>query len=128
MLRRPDMQGTGRLFAPFLRQLPCSLFPVVVSYPTDAVTDIDALVEIVERLLPSNETFALIAESFSGPIAVKVAARGPPELKAVILVASFIRSPASRLLSNAGVFARLLCSLALPDFAIDRKSTRLNSS
>jgi pimeloyl-[acyl-carrier protein] methyl ester esterase len=114
----PGMDGTGRLFAPLLRQLPVSLVPLVVSYPTDAVTDTDALVAIVERLLPSDEPFALVAESFSGPIAIKVAARAPPELKAVILVASFIRCPARRLLSNAGVFAQLLFSLALPEFAV----------
>jgi pimeloyl-ACP methyl ester carboxylesterase len=116
----PGMDGTGRLFAPLLGELPPSLVPVVVSYPTGAITDVNAQVAIVERLLPTNEPFALVAESFSGPIAVKVAARAPPELRAVILVASFIRSPAGRLLSNAGVFSRPLCSLALPDFAVRR--------
>lgn len=116
----PGMDGTGRLFAPLLRQLPPSLVPVVVTYPAEVITDANALVAIVERFLPTNEPFALLAESFSGPIAVKIAARAPPELRAVILVASYIRSPAGRLLSNAGVFARLLFSLPVPDFAVRR--------
>ena len=35
----PGMEGTGSLFAPFLKELPDWVQPVVVSYPTDQALD-----------------------------------------------------------------------------------------
>ncbi len=41
----PGMDGTGRLFARFLRALPEAYLPIVVSYPPDSVIGSHALVE-----------------------------------------------------------------------------------
>ncbi len=71
----PGMDGTGRLFGRFLRALPPAYSPIVVGYPADKVITNDALVEHVQRFLPVDKPFALIAESFSGPIALRVATR-----------------------------------------------------
>jgi len=54
--------------------------------------DYDDLTSLVHSLLP-KEDFILIAESFSGPIAVKIASLRPPRLRAIVLVASFITNP-----------------------------------
>jgi hypothetical protein len=67
----PGFDGTGTLFAPFLRALPPGIEPVVVTYPADRNPSADELVGFVLKRLPESEPFVLIAESFSGPIALK---------------------------------------------------------
>jgi pimeloyl-[acyl-carrier protein] methyl ester esterase len=96
------------MFAPILGRLPGSVRAVPIDYPTDVVLDYCALEERLAALLP-REPFALLGESFSGPLALRLAARGAPGLRAVVLVASFVRSPiaASRLwhrLAQAALF------------------------
>ncbi|HUQ71006.1 MAG TPA: alpha/beta hydrolase, partial [Planctomycetaceae bacterium] len=44
--------------------------------------------------LPTEAPFAIVGESFSGPLAIMAAATRPTNLRGVILSASFIRSPA----------------------------------
>jgi pimeloyl-ACP methyl ester carboxylesterase len=116
----PGMDGTGRLFGPLLRVLPRSPAPVVVAYPSQTVVAFDALIALVESFLPQEEPYVLVAESFSGPLAVGMAARGPVGLKGLVLVASFIRSPARRMVSRVAPLARLLCSVPMPAAVVRR--------
>jgi len=92
----PGMDGTGRLFEPFIAELPSSLRPVVVSYPPERALGYAELEPHVEAACPVAEPFVILAESFSGPLAVRMAARGDSRLMAIVLVASFVRSPTSR--------------------------------
>jgi pimeloyl-ACP methyl ester carboxylesterase len=43
--------------------------------------------------VPNGKEFLVLGESFSGPVALLLAARRPPGLRGVILSASFVRSP-----------------------------------
>lgn len=88
------MDGTGKLLAPFISRLPSELEPVVVSYPKDEVLSYAQLLPLVEKALSGEGSFVLLGESFSGPLAVMAAAKKPNGLVAVVLVASFVRSPA----------------------------------
>jgi pimeloyl-ACP methyl ester carboxylesterase len=89
----PGMDGTGDLFEPFLAALPSSLRPVVVRYPVDCWLDDDELLAHVRSALPVEEPFILLGESFSGPVALTLAAERPPGLRGVVLAASFARYP-----------------------------------
>jgi pimeloyl-ACP methyl ester carboxylesterase len=89
----PGLDGTGRLFRPLLDALPPTLSPKVIAYPKDAVRDPAELRRLIEAALPSEGPFAVIAESFSGPLALKVAAAHPRQAIAVALVGSFVRNP-----------------------------------
>jgi pimeloyl-[acyl-carrier protein] methyl ester esterase len=51
---------------------------------------------MIERALPAEGRFVLLGESFSGPLALRIAARGHPRLAAVVLIASFARNPLPR--------------------------------
>jgi pimeloyl-ACP methyl ester carboxylesterase len=93
LLLLPGMDGTGLLFEPLVRALPPSLQPVVVSYPGDRPLDYAALLPLVEAAVPAAGDFIVLGESFSGPLAVLLAASKPPGLCGVILCASFARSP-----------------------------------
>jgi pimeloyl-ACP methyl ester carboxylesterase len=87
------MDGTGRLFEPLLPFLPPSLAAAVVAYPPDRPHDYAELLPHVEAAIPGGQEFLVLGESFSGPLAVLLAARRPPGLRGIILCASFARSP-----------------------------------
>lgn len=89
----PGMDGTGMLFEPLLDALPADVSARVVRYPTDASLSYEALVTRVLAQLADDEPFVLVAESFSGPIALRVAATRPAGLRAIVLCASFAISP-----------------------------------
>ncbi len=87
----PGMDGTGILFQPFLKSLPQDISTRVIHYPCDKELSYKKLVSFVQKQLPKDIEFILLAESFSGPIAYKLA--NNKKLKAIIFVASFIQPP-----------------------------------
>jgi len=89
----PGLDGTGRLFEFLLPFLPSYLNPIIVSYPTAPCLDYNALQDFVVKVIPTTGSWVLLAESFSGPIALNIAASGQRNLVAVILVATFIQNP-----------------------------------
>src|SRR5687768_4116314 len=98
----PGLDGTGDLFAPFVAAAP-SGFPVqCVRLPDDSQRSYEELAEWVCARLPA-EPVALIAESFSGPLAVLIADRCA-RVAAVVLCASFVKPPWPGLLVHAPKF------------------------
>ena len=89
----PGMDGTGVLLERFVGELSRRFDVEVISYPPDAALGYDALVQLVRAALPTTGPFVLIAESFSGPIAIRLAAERPPMLVALVLVATFATAP-----------------------------------
>ncbi len=89
----PGLDGSGVLFRPLVSALPGELRPQVVAYPGDQTLGYDELLVRVLDRLPRNEPFVLLGESFSGPLAVKVGARRPSGLEAIVLCATFVRCP-----------------------------------
>jgi len=84
------MDGTGLLFAPFLAAAPMDIELQVVPLPAD-LARYDALVDTLTPRITLDAGTVLLAESFSGPLALHFAARSRPA--AVVLVNSFVRSP-----------------------------------
>jgi pimeloyl-ACP methyl ester carboxylesterase len=73
--------------------MPSELTPLVISFPKAADGDYETLEARTVPLLPQDEPFAILGESFSGPLALRIAARARRNLVAVILVASFTARP-----------------------------------
>jgi pimeloyl-[acyl-carrier protein] methyl ester esterase len=88
----PGLDGTGSLFAPFVAALGAVVPTRIVPYPSEA-TDYKTCESIARAALPARGPYVLLGESFSGPIALNLAATAPPGLKGVILCASFVRNP-----------------------------------
>lgn len=109
----PGMDGTGHLFARF--QAVAGPRAQVIAWPADRVLDYDALVAFAWQRLPETP-FALVAESFSGPVAVSLAARNPPGLVGLCLVASFVRNPTS----FSVMLGHLLPAIRPPAWAVRR--------
>jgi pimeloyl-ACP methyl ester carboxylesterase len=118
----PGLDGTGELFAPLAIALAgTSLTPEVVAYPRDRAMGYDALFdEIVAPRLA--ERAVVIAESFSGPLAIRLASRVPERVVALVLVATFARAPRRVLLRAAAALGGLpgLFARASPDWALKR--------
>jgi pimeloyl-ACP methyl ester carboxylesterase len=89
----PGMDGTGILFELLVAALPENLHPMVQSYPRDEPLSYEELLPFIQANLPAGEPFIVLGESFSGPLALRVAAARPPGLRAIILCASFVRNP-----------------------------------
>jgi pimeloyl-[acyl-carrier protein] methyl ester esterase len=89
----PGLDGTGKLFSEFVTSLGPSIDSLVVSYPKDRSLGYDELEALVLSALPSDRQFVVLGESFSGPIAIRIAARRPAGLVALILSASFAKNP-----------------------------------
>jgi pimeloyl-ACP methyl ester carboxylesterase len=89
----PGLDGTGKLFSEFVKSLGPSLDSLIVPYPKDRSLGYDELEALVLAALPRGRRFILLGESFSGPIAIRIAARSPAGLAALILCATFAKNP-----------------------------------
>jgi pimeloyl-ACP methyl ester carboxylesterase len=89
----PGLDGTGKLFAEFLKVLDKGITPLVVSYPQDVPMGYDDLETLVRAALPADRPLVLLGESFSGPLAIRIAARPPQGLLGLILCVTFARNP-----------------------------------
>ena len=89
----PGMDGTGNLFADFVKALPSEYEAEIARYPTDVFISYSDLIPIIGSSTPRSEPFVLVAESFSTPLAIRYAATNPPNLKGLVLYARFATSP-----------------------------------
>jgi len=84
------MDGTGTLLSDFVSAFAEGTPVRVIDYPTSTFMNYDQLAGYVRERLPTDD-FVLIGESFSGPLALTIAAEQPQGLKGVVLCASFAR-------------------------------------
>jgi pimeloyl-ACP methyl ester carboxylesterase len=130
----PGMDGTGQLFSDFISSLPASAGPLVISYPPDQPLGYEALEAFAKAKLPSHP-FILVGESFSGPIAVSLAAALPATVRGLVLVGSFIRTPIPRWLGAAltvlpiwRIPIRLTAFIAFGQWSSDTLRARLSAA
>jgi len=89
----PGLDGTGLMFEPFEAVLGQAGFEArVVRYPA-ALTSYPACIHHARTLLPRDRPFLLLGESFSGPVAVALAAEEPENLVGLVLCGTFARNP-----------------------------------
>jgi pimeloyl-ACP methyl ester carboxylesterase len=89
----PGLDGTGRLHTAFHAALAGEIDSKSFPYPKDVPMGYDALVDFVMPQLPREGGYVLLAESFSGPLAIKIASLAPPGLVGLIFCATFARNP-----------------------------------
>jgi pimeloyl-[acyl-carrier protein] methyl ester esterase len=93
----PGLDGTGKLFIDFLKALDLGSRTQVVPYPPDLPLGYDQLESLVRAALPASDRFILLGESFSGPLAIRIAAHPPPALVGLILCVTFASNPYPRI-------------------------------
>lgn len=90
----PGMDGTGLLFQPFVEALGhTGEFDVrTIAYPAQQALGYAALTDLACAALPAGP-LVMLGESFSGPIALALAARCMDRVRAVIVCCSFVCNP-----------------------------------
>jgi pimeloyl-[acyl-carrier protein] methyl ester esterase len=81
------------------------------------------MIRFVDEALPVTEDYFIVAESFSGPIAITIATRNPPpkRLRGVVLSATFAEAPLEGLWAVlANVFGGIFMRFNPPGFVIRR--------
>jgi pimeloyl-[acyl-carrier protein] methyl ester esterase len=89
----PGMDGTGELFADFVANLDPGISTIVVRYPVDQPLDYVGLQVCARAFLPANASYILLGESFSGPVAIAIAASRPVGLIGLVLACTFSVNP-----------------------------------
>ena len=93
----PGLDGTTALLQEFCECLSgLGVATKAVAYPPDQAFGYEQLEPLVRAQLPS-EPFVLLGESFSGPLAVRIAAAPPPNLLGLVLSTTFARAPVTGL-------------------------------
>lgn len=87
----PGMDGTGDLLKSLATQLSTYRPVLVIGYPVDRFLSYDRLVSYVRKHLP-NDRFVILGESFSGAIAIEIAATDR-RVDGLVLASSFARHP-----------------------------------
>jgi pimeloyl-ACP methyl ester carboxylesterase len=97
VLLLPGMDGTGELLTDLAERLSARRPVQVIAYPADRPLGYDDLIAFVAARAP-KEKFVILGESFSGPIAIEIAATDHCAV-GLILASSFARHPMSPLLA-----------------------------
>ena len=93
----PGLDGTGDFFQPLLEAIGDSMPARVVRYPVTGAYDYDTCLSLVQAELPTDAPYVVLGESFSGPIAIALAAQAPRVLAGLILSSTFASNPRPRL-------------------------------
>lgn len=113
----PGLDGTGKLFAPIIPLLEHHFGLQIVTYP-----DLDSFDDYVDCALAQLPTsnFSLVAESFSGPVALAVMAQRPGLIGPSVLSATYARSPLPELTRMSSYVPDQMFSIgALGQFCLD---------
>jgi pimeloyl-ACP methyl ester carboxylesterase len=89
----PGMDGSGTLFEAFIAALGPGFDVTALRYPAAEPLDYAGLVALARAALPVDGTYVLLGESFSGPIAISLAAARPPGLAGLVLSCAFAKNP-----------------------------------
>ncbi len=116
----PGLDGTATLHSAFAEALSATFESVLVlPYPPDRLLDYAALEALARAAFPAAGPFVLLGESFSGPVAISIAANPPPNLKGVVLSTTFAQLPVPSIVPLAA-FARFAPVRAAPSALLCR--------
>jgi pimeloyl-[acyl-carrier protein] methyl ester esterase len=89
----PGLDGTGLSAEPLVKLIAPDVALTIVRYPTDKLLSFEETVDCAAKQFPSGIAPVVVAESFSGPVAIKLIASGRVQAKYLILCATFVKSP-----------------------------------
>jgi pimeloyl-ACP methyl ester carboxylesterase len=132
----PGLHGTDELFDDLVGQLKLlevSFQTTLINYPPDPKQSYQELFNwlcshlVLDQEITDNKTkIVIIAESFSTPIALKLADKFPKQVKAIIIGGGFCTSPANPIISLLPL--RPLFMIAPPRSAVEYFLTGSGSS
>lgn len=97
----PGLDGTGISFEPVEALLPPDVQVEIVRYPTDRCLNFDQTIQWACHQIRQDPESVVVAESFSGPVAVALVGKGLIKPKCMVLCATFAKPPRPLLLKLA---------------------------
>ena len=88
----PGLDGTGDLFARVTPFLADDLTVRIIRYPQDPNLGYAGYIELVRNEIADRQVL-LLGESFSGPVAIRIAKQLGRQIKGIVLVATFVSNP-----------------------------------
>jgi len=89
----PGLDGTDVFLRLLVAALSRTIRSIVVTYPASGAEKYGDAFAVVRRATEGLSEFYVLGLSFSGPLAVMLAAEEPKRVKGVILAATFVRAP-----------------------------------
>jgi pimeloyl-ACP methyl ester carboxylesterase len=116
----PGIDGTGISFEPLGEVLPQDINVKVIRYPVDKLLNFEETVQFAKDQLQSDQKDVIvIAESFSGPVAIALVGSGQLKAKCLILCSTFAKSPRPVLLKILSYLPlEFLIRLPFPKFLL----------
>lgn len=114
----PGLDGTDVFFRPLLASLPEWITPHVVQFPQSGANQYSDLLGIVRGAVSQYSSFYLLGSSFSGPLALMLAATAPERVLGVILSTTFVQPPRP-------IYARLRFAAVAPMIWMIRAGRRI---
>ena len=116
----PGIDGTGISFEPLGEVLPQDINVKVIRYPADKLLNFEETVQCAKDQIQSDQKDVIvIAESFSGPVAIALVGSGQLKAKCLILCSTFAKSPRPVLLKILSYLPlELLIRLPFPKFLL----------
>lgn len=111
----PGLHGTTALFEPFRAMAPQGFHCQAIPLPTGGDQGPDALAVRMAETLPKAERFVLVAESFGGPVAARLAEHFPDRVILLVLSNPLTAVPVP---FPAGLAQSLMHSRLLPSCAV----------
>lgn len=116
----PGLDGTGILFRPLLAALPGDIRPSVVTYPGDRELSLPEHARAALGQLPPGKS-VLVAESFSGLVALTLLVEAPSRVAGIIFIGAFAEPPRPMLMKFAPVISRFAGAVrSAPSFLLRR--------
>ena len=117
----PGLDGTGNLFEPLINEIQNERSIEVISYPLNEALTYSELVSFVGNKIENENSIYIVAESFSGVIALNLLKKYKNKIEGIILVASFITPPHKHLLKLSSLLpVKSLLKFEIPNFLIRR--------
>ncbi len=114
----PGLDGTGRLFEPVIPLLEQQFRLTVVTYPN--LNSFNDYINCARSQLPAEPGYSILAESFSGPVALALMAQQGDQIGPSVLAATFSRSPLQALTQMASIIPSQLFSIGtLNEYCLD---------
>ena len=118
LVMMPGFDGTGKLFEPIVPLLRAEFDLVFVTYPD--LNSFQDYIDCARNQLPAKPGYSLLAESFSGPVAIALLAHLGGQIGPSVLAATFARSPLATLTRMASHVPGQMFSIgALNEFCLD---------
>ncbi len=89
----PGLHGTEELYGSVRERLPAGTLAEFINLPSSGKQDYQSLFEWLDNELPKGKKRIIIAESFSGPLAIRLTNKRPDEIAGIVLAATFCDAP-----------------------------------